>query len=127
MWKASVEATKQAEKDLQETLDAIHAAQLAREKAEHQLALEKHRSLAKIEEEKQKAYAESVKEIMASISPDLVAALNAQANADIMNGLGKSIAPYAMANGGSVADAVSTLVRGTTMEDVLTNLLKTYK
>ena len=119
-----VETAAKAEKDLQETLEAIHNAKLAREKAQHDLDYENRKQIASIEAEKQKAYADSVKEIMASISPDLVAALNAQANVDIMNGLGKSIAPYAIANGESVADAVNTLVRGTTMEKVLKDISK---
>ena len=120
----AAEAAAKAEKDLQETLDAIHKAKLARDKAEHDLAVENRKNIAAVEAEKQKAYAEAVKSIMSSIEPGLIEALNAQANADIMNGLGKSIAPYAIARDESVADAVSTLIRGTTMENVLANISK---
>ena len=42
----------------------------------------------------------------------LVAALEAKANADIMNGLGQSVSPYAIANGESVADAIQKILRG---------------
>ena len=61
---------------------------------------------------------------MASIEPGLIEALNANANADMMNGLGKAIAPYAMAKDESVAEAINKIVRGTTMESVLANLTK---
>ena len=122
--RAAADAAKKAEMDMQETLDAIHKAKLAREKAAVDAEIERNKALAAIEEEKQKAYAAAVKDIMSSIEPGLIEALNAQANADMMNGLGKSIAPYAMANGESVADAINKIVRGTTMETVLNSISK---
>ena len=117
--RAAAEAAKQAEADMQKLLNEINEAELARTKAKVEAEIERQESLAAIEKEKQKAYAESVKDIMASIEPGLIEALNAHANADMMTGLGQSIAPYAMANGESVADAINKIVRGTTMESVL--------
>ena len=117
--RAAAEAAKQAEADMQKLLNEINEAELARTKAKVEAEIERQESLAAIEKEKQKAYAEAVKEIMASIEPGLIEALNAHANADMMTGLGQSIAPYAMANGESVADAINKIVRGTTMESVL--------
>ena len=117
--RAAAEAAKKAEADMQKLLNEINEAELARTKAKVEAEIERQESLAAIEKEKQKAYAEAVKEIMASIEPGLIEALNAHANADMMTGLGQSIAPYAMANGESVADAINKIVRGTTMESVL--------
>jgi major vault protein len=115
----AAEAAKQAEVNMQKMLDEINKAELARTKARVDADIERNKALAAIEKEKQDAYATSVKEILSSIQPGLIEALNAQANADMMNGLGEAIAPYAMAQGESVADAINKIVRGTTMESVL--------
>ena len=80
------------------------------------------KALAAIEEAKQKAYAETVAKIYAAISPDLVAALQAQANASMANGIGQAVAPYAIAKGESVSDAINTLLRGTSLEKTLKNV-----
>jgi major vault protein len=118
------DAKIQAEADIQKLYDAIQAAKLARAKADSETknAIEKEK--AEIEKYKQDAYANAVKEIMSSITPGLVEALTAQANADMMSGLGKSIAPYAMAKDESVADAIHKIVRGTTMESVINSISK---
>lgn len=116
------EAEKKAEQDLQNIMNEIHKAELARTKAKTEVEIERSKALAEIEKAKQDAYAEAVKNIMSSIEPGLIEALNAQSNADIMNGLGHAIAPYAMANGESVADAINKIVRGTTMESVLKDI-----
>jgi hypothetical protein len=75
-----------------------------------------------IEKLKQQAYADTVEQIMESITPGLVEALESKANADIFEGLARGIAPYAMAKDESAADFVSTLLRGTTLENVVKNI-----
>ena len=120
----AAEAAKQAEVNMQKMLDEINKAELARTKARVDADIERNKALAAIEKEKQDAYAASVKEILSSIQPGLIEALNAQANADMMNGLGEAIAPYAMAQGESVADAINKIVRGTTMESILDSFKK---
>lgn len=120
----AAEAAKQAEVNMQKMLDEINKAELARTKARVDADIERNKALATIEKEKQDAYAASVKEILSSIQPGLIEALNAQANADMMNGLGEAIAPYAMAQGESVADAINKIVRGTTMESILDSFKK---
>ena len=117
-------AKVQAEADIQKVYDAIQAAKLARAKADNETANAIEKEKAEIEKYKQDAYAAAVKEIMSSITPGLVEALTAQANTDMMNGLGKSIAPYAMAKDESVADAIHKIVRGTTMESVINSISK---
>ena len=121
--KRAEEAAKvKAEKDMQELLDAIAQAKLERDIATDNARIETERALAGIKEDEQFAYAETVKSIMESIQPDLVAAMQAQANASIANGIGSAVAPYAIANGDSVADVVNTMLRGTTVEGVLKNI-----
>jgi hypothetical protein len=118
------DAKIQAEADIQKLYDAIQAAKLARAKADSETKNAVEKEKAEIEKYKQDAYANAVKEIMSSITPGLVEALTAQANADMMSGLGKSIAPYAMAKDESVADAIHKIVRGTTMESVINSISK---
>ena len=128
--KAEIEAKKRAESaaeaqaksDMQVVFDAIHKAQLARDRAADDQKIETEKQLASIEEAKQKAYAETVAKIYAAISPDLVAALESQANAQMMTGLGQAVSPYAIAKGESVSDAINTLLRGTSLEKTLKNV-----
>ena len=59
---------------------------------------------------------------MESIQPELVAAMQANANADIMNGLGQAVSPYAIAEDKSVAEVANTLLRGTSLEQTMKNI-----
>lgn len=118
------QAKKQAEADMQKIIDAIESAELERKKKHDAAAIETEKELAAIEKAKQEAYAETVKTIMESVDESLVAALTANANADMLAAVSKSVAPYAMARGESVADFTNTLLRGTTLEGVVDNLTK---
>lgn len=122
--RAAEEAEAKAKKDLQAVLAEIQTAELARQKEKDEAAIAKAKALAAIEAEKEKAYAETVKSVMASISPDLVAALSAKANADMLETATKAMSPYAIAQGESVANTVDKLLRGTTLEGVLTDIAK---
>ena len=122
MRRAEETAKTQAKADMQTVLDAIHSAQLARDRAADDEKINTEKQLAAIEEAKQKAYAETVAKIYAAISPDLVAALQSQANASMANGIGQAVAPYAIAKGESVSDAINTLLRGTSLEKTLKNI-----
>ena len=113
------EAKAQAEKDMQPVLDAIEAAKLARAQEREKAEIEHKKNLANIEKTRQDTYANTVKEIFSSISPDLVAALTAKSNAEIMETVANAVGPYAIANGESIADTASKLLRGTTLEDVV--------
>ena len=115
-------AAKQAEVDMQKLLDAVQNAKIARDKAENEAEIERKTKLAEIEASKQKAYADTVKSIIESIGPELVAALNTKANAELASDIAKSMAPYAIAKGESVADVTTKLLRGTSMEDFLKNI-----
>ena len=122
--RAAEEAEAKAKKDLQAVLAEIQTSELARQKEKDDAAIAKAKALAAIEAEKEKAYAETVKSVMASISPDLVAALSAKANADMLETATKAMSPYAIAQGDSVANTVDKLLRGTTLEGVLTDIAK---
>lgn len=116
-------AKKQAERDMQPILDAIAAAGEARKSAGHQAqmeraaaenkALQEHeKAMADIEAAKQAAYAETIKNIMTSISPDLIAALELGGKCDLMAAMAEHMSPYALAQGESVVDATQKLLNG---------------
>lgn len=120
--RAEAQAEVDAKGAMQAVLNAIHKDQLARDKAVDDAKIETEHRLAEIEAAKQKAYAETVEKIMKSIQPELVAAMNAKANAELTSGLGNAIAPYAIAQGESVSQAVTRLLKGTTLEETIKNI-----
>ena len=115
-------AQKQAEKDLQVVIDAIHDASLARKDKDYAQDIEYKKQLSDLEEAKQKAYAETVAKIMNAISPDLVAAMNSKSNADMTVAISEAMAPYALAKNESVAEVVNKLLRGTSLEDTINGI-----
>lgn len=112
-------AEAQAQNDLQSILTAIQSAEMARIKEKQDAEIAHAKELAEIEKAKQEAYAATVKEIMSSIQPDLVAAISASSNAELLKEGMASMAPYALAKNESVADTVNKLLRGTPLEEVL--------
>ena len=117
-------AAKEAEKALQPLMDAIQEANLAREKKESDMVLARKKAEADIEKARLDAQASTIAKVMESIGPDLVAAMNTSANADIVQAIAKSLAPYAMAKGESVADFTDKLLRGTTLEGIVSQAVK---
>ena len=116
-------AKRQAESDMQPILDAISAAKEAREAAEHtarqaridaenRAYIEHQQALANVEAAKQTAYAETVKSIMSSISPDLIAAIEMGGKCDLMSMMTEHMSPYALAQGESVVDTTQKLLNG---------------
>ena len=112
-------AEVQAKKDLQEVLSVIQTAEMERQKEKHDAEIAYEKELAEIEKSKKEVYANTVKEIMSAVSPDLIAALSAKAKADILTEGMASMSPYALANGESVADTVNKLLRGTSLEEII--------
>lgn len=112
-------AAAQAQNDLQALLTANQTAEMNRLKEKREAEIEHEKALAEIEKGKQEAYANTIKEIMASISPDLVAAISASTQANLLKEGMQSISPYAIANGESVADTVNKLLRGTSLENII--------
>jgi major vault protein len=123
--KRAAEAAKaQAEADLQNVLTAIEDAKNAREKANNEVTIDFQRKQAEIEKARQTSYAETVKQIVSAISPDLIAALTTKANADLLETATEHMSAYAIANGESVADTVNRLMRGTSLEGIIESATK---
>jgi major vault protein len=118
---ANENAEWKAKNDLQELLSAVDEAERARVKSAREEEIAYKTKLAEVEAAKQKAYADTVKQIVESISPDLVAALTTKANAQLLADATTSMAPYAIANNESVADTVNKLMRGTSLENIITD------
>ena len=121
--RAMNEAELKAKQDMQEILTAIKDAELARDKALKEAEIAHAKELAEIEKDKQKAYADTVEQMVKAISPDLVAALTTSANADLLTTGMQSMSPYAIANGESVSDTVNKLLRGTPLEGMLEKMV----
>ena len=111
------EASARAEVELQTLKDAIAEAKRKREQQDIELALAKKAKENELEEAKMKAYTAMVKEIMESVTPDLVAAMNSKSNADLTAAIMTNISPYALAGEDeTVTDVTTRLVRGTPLE-----------
>ena len=122
---AMKKAEKEAENDIQKLLDNIHKSELMRKKAADDQHLAYVKEHDKLEVDRQKAFTDSVKKVIDSISPDLVAAMTTSSKADMLKSVAESLAPYALAGDGeSVADVVDKLVRGTAMEGLLDVIVK---
>ena len=117
-------ASMEAEKALQPVMDAIQEAKLAREKKETDAQIAKKKADAEIEKARLDAQASTIAKVMESIGPDLVAAMSAEANADILTAISSALAPYAMAKGESVAEFTDKLLRGTTLEGIVTKAVQ---
>ena len=123
--KRAAEAAKaQAEADLQDVLTAIEDAKNAREKANNEVTIDFQQKQAEIEKARQTAYAETIKQIVSAISPDLIAALTTKANANLLETATEHMSAYAIANGESVADTVNRLMRGTSLEGIIESATK---
>lgn len=131
-------AKKQAEKDMQPMLDAINDATIKRQNATHAATLEREaaelaqredheKALADIEAAKQAAYADTIKQIMGSITPDLIAALEMGGKCDLMSALTEHMSPYAIANGESVVETTDRLLRGMPIDASIQNILDGVK
>ena len=113
-------AAKQAEQDLQKVIDAIHEASLARKDKDNAQEIAHKKEIAAIEAAKQKAYADTVTQIVGAISEDLVAAMTTKSNNDMTVAIAQAISPYALAGDNeSVADVVNKLLRGTALEQLV--------
>lgn len=116
---AEKQAAKQAEKDMQVLIDAIHEAEMTRKQKETDANIAEKQALADIEKAKQEAYAKTIADVMKSIQPDLVAAIQAQSDSKVFNSIATGIAPYAIGNGESAAEFVDRLLHGTTLEGIV--------
>lgn len=116
-------AAKQAEQDLQKVIDAIHEASLARKDKDNAQEIAHKKEIAAIEAAKQKAYADTVTQIIGAISEDLVAAMTTKSNNDMTVAIAQAISPYALAGDNeSVSDVVNKLMRGLPLDNILSQV-----
>lgn len=120
-------AAKTAEQNLQSLKDSIQKAELARLREKQNTELNYKKTLDALEIAKQKAYTDAIKEVVESISPDLIASMTSSSNAELLKAVAESMSPYAMANGESVAEVTNKLLRGTSLEGLIDNLIPTEK
>ena len=120
---AEDQAKKQAEVDMQAMVDMLSAANIARENAKHEANLARvnaenaakqahEREMASIEAAKQKTYADTVQQIMGSITPELIAAIEVGGKCDLMATLAEHMSPYALAQGENVVETTQKLLNG---------------
>lgn len=117
---------KTAEYTLQEVLDEIQKAEVLREKELHDARIARVKEADKLEMDKQKAYTDSIKKVVESVSPDLIAAMTSKSNSDLIQAVAKSMGPYAIAKDSSIADVTNKLLRGTVLEQLM-DKLDTFK
>lgn len=113
----------EAESSISALRDTIKDAELARSQKEFDQKHANETKAAELEMRRNEAITKRVAEIMESISPDLISALTYRSNADLMKNLADNMAPYAIANGESVVDTTTRLLRGTPLEQMVTKLM----
>ena len=115
---------KEAEVELQKLKDTIFEAEQARKKEANDAELAHKRELMQLDIERESAASEAIAKVMSAIGPELAAAMESRGNKEIVSDIASAIAPYAIAKGESLSSAVNTMVRGTTMENVLESFRK---
>lgn len=115
---------KQAEKELLKLSEEIQKSKLniSKATADHEIEIEQKKDDLALH--KQNVYADNAKKIIDSVSPDLVAAMNSTANADLMAAVTSAMGPYAIARGESVSEVTNMLLRGTSLEGIIGDLMK---
>ena len=117
------EEVKQLEREINLTKEnfrsKIAEIQRNKEKLDAEFEIEKKKQRQELELARQQAYADTIASIMSSIQPDLVAALNAQSETDMIRTISENLSPYAIANGEGVADVVNKLLRGLPLDNAL--------
>ena len=117
-------AAKEAERDMQALIDAINDAKLTRDVKNAEFELSAKKAQVELEVAKQNAYTANVEKIMASIAPELIAAMTSTSNAQLMETVAKAMSPVAMARGESVAETTNLLLRGTPLEGIIKDAVK---
>ena len=109
----------EVECEIQELKDIIFKAEQERQDAGRKAELVYREAVATMEAEREAKSALAMQTVLQALGPDLAAALNSTANEHVVKAIAESIAPYAIAKGESVASAVNTLVRGSSLEELL--------
>lgn len=115
-------ASQKAKQEIQILLDSIQTSELTRLQEKHSSELTYQKEKNHLEIEKQQALTEAMKQVIESISPDLISAMLSSSNAELLSNIAQTMSPYAIANGESVSDVINTLLRGTSLEGILEKL-----
>lgn len=106
-------------RDIQELKDAIFQAEQERKRQANEAEVAHKQKLLELEAERERKAAESMKLVMEAIGPDLAASMTEQGNRETLTAIAQAVSPYAIAGGKSVSEAVSEMLRGTTLEEVV--------
>lgn len=121
---AEVVRQEQIKEEIQKLRLKMAEAERAKVQAERDNEIAFKQAIANIEAEREAKSADAISLVIKSIGPELSAALQSSANTGVVTALAESISPYAIAKNESVSDAVSRLLRGTTMEELLKHIKK---
>ena len=117
----------EAKQEQDKIIGMIESEQLERKKISEAQRLEiREREIEQASKEKN-VYAETVAKVVEAISPDLIAAMQSNSNAETLRVVAESMAPLAIARGESVADTVNTLLRGTSIENMLGKIQNNFE
>jgi major vault protein len=103
----------------QPTMDAVHAAELARRRSAGQLEVELSNEELALRLRELEAEVHAVAEKARAVTPDLVAALTAFGDRALAEKMAQSMAPLAILGGESVSEVLARLLRGTKLARVL--------
>lgn len=109
------------ELEKQKLLDEVHRADLERVRLSHVEELEYAKQRQALQIELLEAQIKELTEKAQAISPDLVASLQSFADKALAEKMAESMAPLAILGGNSVADVLKKLLKGTKIENVLSN------
>jgi len=123
----SIEAAKEAEVKLQSYLNDLNNAELEREKAKMYQVIDGREKDMELERITDKARADNIKQVIESISPALVSALQSASNSELVTKALSSVAPYALAKNESAADVANILLRGTSLESTVKDIISSFK
>lgn len=125
---AEDKAQLEAEKLRQTLLSANEKIKLQREKDVASQAVAIAKDQAKLETDKLNAETDAKKKLIDSITPDLIAAITTASNTETLRCVAENIAPWALASKDeSVADVVTKLTRGTSLEGLLDKIVPLAK
>jgi len=121
---AATKTAKETEKSLQSVFDAIQEAELRRKKKSQDAEIAYKEALEELTIAQQESTTEAIQKVMAAISPDLIASMNATSNAELLKTLAEAMSPYALAenSGESVVDVTTRLLHGTSLEEFVGKL-----
>lgn len=106
---------------------AITELTIARERIRDNYNLEIERQKANLRQVERRSQTHQITDILDKISPRMIAAMETNANTQIIEAITDNISPYALANNSSAMDVMNTVLRGMPIDTSLRNILETLK